>query len=110
MEASVGKNEESPTEDLATKVDAYLPGPSSVTIPETKTAENPVLSQEECEALIKEYFPQGKVHTTTLVSTNARKSVNRSYEEFSQRNLTMAGWKKSTDGGFVTWRGKECIA
>jgi len=45
LEASVDKNKESPTEDLATKVDAYLPGPSSVTIPETKTADNPVLSK-----------------------------------------------------------------
>jgi len=31
LEASVVKNKESPTENLATKVNAYLPGRSSVT-------------------------------------------------------------------------------
>ena len=55
--ASADNNKESATEFLVTKVDAYLPGPSSVAISvETKTVDNPVLSQEESEALIQEYF------------------------------------------------------
>ena len=66
---SADKNKESPTEFLVTKVDAYLPGLSSVAISvETRTVDNPVLSQEESEALIQEYFLKVRSTTTALVS------------------------------------------
>ena len=71
VEASADNNKESATEFLVTKVDAYLPGPSSVAISvETKTVDNPVLSQEESEALIQEYFLKVRSTTTALVSLN----------------------------------------
>ena len=69
VDASADKNKESPTEFLVTKVDAYLPGLSSVAISvETRTVDNPVLSQEESEALIQEYFLKVRSTTTALVS------------------------------------------
>lgn len=70
VEASAD-NKESATEFLVTKVDAYLPGPSLAAISvETKTVDNPVLSQEESEALIQEYFLKVRSTTTALVSLN----------------------------------------
>ena len=71
VEASADNNKESATEFLVTKVDAYLPGPSSVAISvETKTVDNPVLPPEESEALIQEYFLKVRSTTTALVSLN----------------------------------------
>jgi len=110
LEASVDKNKESPTEDLATKVDTYLPGPSSVIIPETKTTDNPVLSQDECEALIKEYFPQGKVHNYYTCFNKCSKVSEQELRRI-QPTKFHHGWVEKIDRWWLRHvGGEECIA
>lgn len=97
-------------------VDVHMDVPSTSSAPvavETVPAESatthPVLTQEQCEALINKFLLKVKFTTTIPVSTNVQKSLNRNYEELSQRNLTTNGWKKSTTGGFAMSRGRECF-
>jgi len=82
VEASANKNKESPREFLVMKVDAYLPGLSSVAI-----------SVEESEALIQEYFLKVRSTTTTLVSLNVtvkgKMDTNSHLSQEDKRSLSV---------------------
>ena len=73
------------------------------------TSIHPVLSQVQCEGLIKEFFTQGKVRNYYTCLNKCSNSLSRSCKESSLRSLTMTGWKKSTTGGFAMLWERECF-
>ena len=97
VESPMDTNEESPMvmseeSPMVTNVDVQLSSTSTApipaeTVPTESKSTHPVLSQEQCEASIKEFFTEDKVHNYYTCFNQCSKATEQELQRIKPKNL-----------------------